>query len=265
MSTLRSPILTIHERIHDVVRINVRRLAFWFVVASIALLVAARSHASELVQVTLTPDREQLTVGDPVQLTLSINHPVGYQVIIPQLDRLWGDFEVRSQSQATTMVNGEGTQTTQQMIEVTLFDLGEFQTPELPLTIRDDAGGLSEEVVPSVALTVNPALAEDDTDLRDIKPQASLAVPPPWLWLAGGLVAAVLVVVGGWWGYRTWQGRPFGLAPAVDNRPAWQVAYDELERIQGLGLLERGRFKDYYTLVTDCLRTYLAQPTYGRP
>jgi hypothetical protein len=211
------------------------------------------------VQVTLTPDKESLTVGDPIQLTLSINHPVGYQVIIPQLDRQWGDFEVRSQSQATTMVNDEGTQTTRQIIEVALFDLGEFQTPELPLTISDGVGGLFEEVVPSVALTVNPTLAADDTTLRDIKPQVSLAVPPPWLWLAGGLVAAALVVVGGWWGYRTWQGRPFGLAPAVDKRLPWQVAYDELERIRGLGLLEQGRFKEYYTLVTDCLRTYLAQ------
>jgi hypothetical protein len=110
-----------------------------------------------------------------------------------------------------------------------------------------------------VALTVNPALAEDDTALRDIKPQASLAVPPPWPWLAGGLVAAVLAAVVGWWGYRTWQGRRFGLAPVADNRPPWQVAYHELERIQGLGLLEQGRFKEYYTLVTDCLRTYLAQ------
>jgi hypothetical protein len=211
------------------------------------------------VQVTLTPDRESLTVGDPVQLTLSINHPAGYQVIIPQLGRLWGDFEVLSQSQATTVVNDEGTQTTQQIIEVALFDLGEFQTPELPVTISDGAGGLFEEVVPSVALAVNPTLADDDTTLRDIKPQASLAVPPLWPWLAGGLVATALMVVGGWWGYRTWQGMPFGRAPAVDNRPPWQVAYDELERIRGLGLLEQGRFKEYYTLVTGCLRTYLAQ------
>jgi hypothetical protein len=43
----------------------------------------------------------------------------------------------------------------------------------------------------------------------------------------------------------------------VDNRPPWQVAYDELARIEGLGLLDQRRFKEYYTLVTDCLRAYL--------
>ena len=31
-------------------------------------------------------------------------------------------------------------------------------------------------------------------------------------------------------------------------------------RIEGLRLPEQGRFKQYYTLVTDCLRAYLEQP-----
>jgi hypothetical protein len=30
-----------------------------------------------------------------------------------------------------------------------------------------------------------------------------------------------------------------------------------LARIEGLGLLDQGRVKEYYTLVTDCLRTFL--------
>jgi len=63
--------------------------------------------------------------------------------------------------------------------------------------------------------------------------------------------------VAGWWAYRRWQGKPFGPVAAVDNRPAWQVAHDELARIEGLGLLEQGRFKEYYSLITDCLRAYL--------
>jgi hypothetical protein len=43
----------------------------------------------------------------------------------------------------------------------------------------------------------------------------------------------------------------------VDHRLPYQVAYDELARIQGLHLPGKGHFKEYYTLVTDCLRNYL--------
>jgi hypothetical protein len=188
---------------------------------------------------------------------LEVNHPAGYQVIIPKLEQVWGPLEVRGQSQATTIANDDGTETTGQIIEATLFGLGEFQTPELALTLGDVAGGLIEVIVPATTLKVVPTLAEDDNELRDIKPQAGLQVPSPVAWIVGGLLLAAVAAVVGWWAYRRWQGKPFGLAPAVDNRPAWQVALDELDRIEGLGLLEMAKFKEYYTLMTDTLRTYL--------
>ncbi len=213
--------------------------------------------AAEGIEVTLTPDREELTVGDPVQLTLEVTHPVGYQVILPKLEQAWGPFEVRGQSQATTTANDDGTETTRQTIQVTLFDLGEFETPELQFGVSDGAGQVSEETVPSISLTVVPTLAEDDSDLRDIKPQAALNVPPIWPWIVGGVLLAALAGTAGWWAYRRRQGKPFGLAPAVDSRPAWQVAFDSLDSIDAMDLLEKGRLKEYYTLVTDTLRTYL--------
>jgi hypothetical protein len=233
---------------------RMRFLSLW--VAALLVLLAVPVQAADGVQITLTPDRNELTVGDPIQLTLEVTHPADTQVIIPKLDQVWGDLEVRGQSQATTEANDDGTVTTRQTIEATLFNLGEFETPPLPLTITDDAGQVREETAPAVSLTVVSTLAPEDNELRDIKPQAGLAVPATWPWIVGGLLLAVTVAVAGWWAYRRWRGVPF-LPPVVDNRPAWQVAYDELIRIEGLGLLEQGRFKEYYTLVTDCLRTYL--------
>jgi hypothetical protein len=220
------------------------------------VLLVAPVQAADGVDVSLTADRNELTVGEPVQLTLEVTHPAGYQVVIPKLDPMWGDLEVRHQSPTTTLANDDGTETTRQTIGVTLFNLGDFYTGELFLTISDGAGQVFEEVVPPVPLTVVPTLAEDDNDLRDIKPQAGMLTPATWPWIAGGVLLALGLAVAGWWAYRRWRGEPF-LPPIVDNRPAWGVAYDELARIEGLGLLEQGRFKRHYTLVTDCLRTYL--------
>ena len=218
---------------------------------------AAPVLAAEGIEVTLTPDREELTVGDPVQLTLEVTHPTGYQVILPKLEQAWGPFEVRSQSQATTTANDDGTETTRQTIEVTLFDLGEFETPELRFGVSNGAGQVSDETVPSISLMVVPTLAEDDNNLRDIKPQAALTVPPVWPWIVGGVLLAAVAAVVGWWAYRRRQGKPFGLAPAVDNRPVWQVAFDTLDSIEGMGLVGQERFKEHYTLVADALRAYL--------
>jgi hypothetical protein len=213
--------------------------------------------AAEGIAVTLTPDKQELAVGDPVQLTLEVTHPAGYQVILPKLEQAWGPFEVRGQSQATTTANDDGTETTRQTIQATLFDLGKFETPELQFGVSDGARQVSEEKAPSISLTVVPTLAEDDNNLRDIKPQAALTVPPIWPWIVGGVLLAAMAAVMGWWAYRRRQGKPFGLAPAVDNRPAWQVAFDTLDEIERTDLLQRGRFKEYYTQITDTLRTYL--------
>ena len=231
-----------------------QKQALILIITIVALLTTALpAWAAGPVSVTLTADKNELTVGDPVKLTLEVDHPAETHVIIPPLDKTWGDVEVRSQSKAETVDNGDGTQTTRETIEVTLFAPGEFQTPPLPVTLSDSSGQTTEEVAAPVSLVVTPVLAEGDTTLDDIRPQVGLDVPAAWPMILTGVVLAVVVVGGSFWLYRRWRsGR--GL---FDNRPPYQVALDELARVEGLKLAEQGQFKQHYSLVTDCLRTYL--------
>ncbi|HXV42660.1 MAG TPA: hypothetical protein VEC96_06325 [Anaerolineae bacterium] len=235
-----------------------RKLVFLaFLLIVVMALLALPAQAAEGLKATLAASQTELTVGDPVQLTLAVTHPAGSQVIIPKLDQQWGQFEVQSQSPVTTVANPDGSQTTTQTITVTLFDLGSFETPALPLTISTGQGQVTEETVPPVSLTVTPTRAQDDTALKDIRPQADLKVPSQWPLLAAALLAVLAVAGGGWWLYRRWRGQP--LFGAGANRPAYQVAFAELARIAALRLPDQGQFKEHYTLVTDCLRTYLEQ------
>jgi hypothetical protein len=220
------------------------------------MAMALPARAADGIQITLTANQSELTVGDPVELTLEVHHPAGYQVIIPQLEDNWGPFEVKGQSQATTIANDDGTETTYQIITVTVFDLGDFETPALPLTISDGNGAVVEELTPPVALTVIPTLSEDDSALKDIRPQVGMKVPSVLPWVMGGWLVAAVLVGSGWWLYRRWRGGHL-FAPVIDNRPPYQVAFDELDRIRGLRLPDKGCFKEHYTLVTDCLRTYI--------
>jgi len=227
-----------------------------FLIIIVLVTLVGTVRAAGGVEVTLTPSQDQLAVGDPVALTLQVIHPAGTQVIIPKLDQTWGNFEVREQSPATTSPTDDGTETTRQTITVTLFDLGTFETPTLPLTISDGSGQITEATVPAVSLTVNPLRAEEDSTLRDIRPQADMALPSMLPTLMTGLILATVGAGSGWWLYRRWRTKN-GLGTVVDNRPPYQVAYDELDRIAGLNLPAQGQFKAHYTLVTDCLRAYL--------
>ena len=225
-------------------------------VVSVLVLMVAPVEAAGGVTAILTPNQTELAVGDPVELTLTVTHPADTQVIIPPLEKTWGPFEVRGQSQATTVDNGDGTATTQQIITVTLFDLGTFETPALPLTLSNGSGQVAEESVVPISLTVNSILAEGDTQLKDIRPQASMDVPFPWPMVATGLVVLAVAIAGAWWLVHRLR-KNGTLGRTVDNRPPFQVAFDELDRIDGMGLPEKGQFKAHYTLVTDVLRQYL--------
>lgn len=219
----------------------------------VLLLVAAGPAAAQpagLVTATLSIPDGQFTVGDPVQLTLAVTHPAGYQVILPQIAPAWGDFTVVSQSPATTIANGDGTETTTAAIDVRLFQPGSFSTPGLEISVTDGQGNLQNVMAAPTAVTIASVLQASDAELRDIKPQASLPLPAIWPWIVAGLAAVTALAAA-----IVWRGRR--QKAAVDNRLPHEVALDGLAIIEGMRLPAQGRFKEHTTLVSDIVRVYV--------
>jgi hypothetical protein len=73
------------------------------------------------------------------------------------------------------------------------------------------------------------------------------------LWASGGLVVgAILAYIV----YR-WLTRPKPVPPPPPPRPPWEVALERLDETRHAGLLEVGRFGEYFDRVSDAMRTYL--------
>lgn len=228
-----------------------------------SLLLSALSAGGILAQgsieTTLTAEPAEATVGDPVALTLSVIHPTGYFVIVPALDMQWGDFAVVGQSPATTADNGDGTETTTVVYDTRLFAPGTFVTPALSYTVTDGAGNLYEFTTQPVGVTIKSVLAEGDTELRDIKPQAEIPTAT-WLYLlAGGLL---LAAVGGGLFWLARRRKPVPVA--VDNRTPYERALDDLAQAESLNLPAEGRFNEHYTLVSEGVRRFMGA-TYHIP
>jgi hypothetical protein len=214
----------------------------------IALFVVGMASAQASASVTIIPSTDNVTVGDPVELTVTVNHPAGTQVLMPQLDPNWGSFVVRSQSPVDTVDNGDGTATTTQIIDVRLFAPGAFETPPLNVTIADSGGQITEATAPPIPITVTSVLVAGDTELRDIKPQATLPGTLTWPAFIAAIGAFIAAIV--WFVARR-------VKEAFDNRLPHEVALDTLIAVEKEGLPENGRFKEHYTLITDALRTYV--------
>lgn len=238
------------------------RILFPLVVAALFVLAAPLVVSAEsLVTASLSADAGEFTVGDPVRLTLSVTHPPGYQVILPQLESSWGDFLIQAQSVGSTMTNADGNEVTTQVIDARLFSPGEYTTPPLTITVSDEAGQLSYFSADPIPVTISSVLVEGDTDLRDIKPQAALPYVNYLPWIVG--IGALGLLAGGivfWYRHRRKQ---LALAD-VDNRLPHEVALDELDRVEQLDLPKTDRFKEHYTLISDCIRVYM-EMTYHFP
>jgi hypothetical protein len=217
----------------------------------------AAAQESSPVTATLSAPDGQLTVGDPIRLTLALTHPAGYQVILPTLPDAWGDLTVAGLSPATTTANADGSETTTLLIDARLFQPGDFNTPPLEVSVTDGQGGLQKVMAAPAALSIASVLQEGDMALRDIKPQAVLPLPAVWPWIAAGMAAAAVFAI------LVWQARRRQKV-AVDNRLAHEVALDGLTIIEGLRLPEQGRFKEHTTLVSDTVRVYIER-RYGVP
>ena len=231
------------------------------IITILLFVIVGTTAAQEPITATISTPAQAATVGDPVELTVTITHPEGYYVLPPALETGWEQFVIADQTPATTVSNRDGSATTIFTIDARVFAPGEYATPPLVLSVTDGAGELNEVIAAPIPVSIQSVLVEGDTELRDIKPQAELPYTN-WLpWIIGGILLAVLLGGGFLWRKR----RQARLALAmVDNRLPHEVALDELERIEGLHLPQNGRFKEYYTFVSDTVRFYI-EKSYGVP
>jgi hypothetical protein len=237
----------------------------------LALAAAPTAAAQEPgpVNAVLRADEAQATIGDPIQLTLVITHPAGYQAILPDVGQAWGavpnpeaaaptDWAVVSQSPATITDNGDGTETTTAVVDARLFTTGTVTTPPLEVAVTDGGGNLARVTFEPATITIASVLAPGGADLRDIKPQAGLRTVPVALIASAALLAAVAVLATLLW-RRSRQPQP-----VIDRRLPHQRALDELAAIEAMALPAEGRYKEHYTLVSYTVRTYVEQ-RYGVP
>ena len=221
---------------------------------------AAQTASSLAVRISFTADRPEMTVGDVAILSLVVSHPDDLVVVLPRLEREWGPFEVQAQTSVQTISLSDGVKTIAKQFQVALFSPGAFETPDLPISIRNSDGSMEQVYPDPVELTANSVLAGPDEELKDIRPLADLSTPlwkrPAALVLAGLVVVGISVAVG-FYVYRRSRRQVSAAVQQTDSRKPWEVAHQELDRIGRLDLPESGDFKEHYTLVAGTLRTYL--------
>lgn len=206
---------------------------------------------------TATVDSNTIPIGGALGLHLEVRHPANVPIIWPPLTEALEGLEVTSRADSSLEQSADGI-TERMTFVLTGFDSGTYYIPPLPFRYRTaEDTALKAALTSAIPITVRNVPVDTSQDLRDIKPP--LGVPITFAELLPYLLGLLGVLVIGYLVYYYMKKRKLGekLIPEAPPRPAHEVALEALRSLDAEKLWQRGKVKDYYSQLTDIVRTYI--------
>ena len=223
----------------------------------VLLLLISAQVAVAQVSVKASIDSSLILIGKQSHLIFEVTQPRDVKVGFPQFaDTLQKGIIIVQKSKPDTVKLDRNRLKVMQALTITSFDTALYYIPPFKFAAGNDT-------VQSAALSLKVISYSIDTTTQTIF-DIKKVFAPPFDWghffrLVGliTLILLILVVVAFiLWKYAFKKTIPF-IAKTTPKLPPYQVALNELDRIQKLKLWQQGREKEYYTLLTDTIRTYI--------
>ena len=205
------------------------------------------------VQAGATLDRDSITVGDVVRLTVRIRGPRNATINFPAAVDSLGPVQ---SLEPPVVRNGADTADASDRIAVyrlAAWDVGALQIKLGDVLVQTDDDE-RRVALPLPTLFVRSVLPAD-TAKRIPKPARALLeprAPVPWWWWLAAAIAALILGLGIWWWRRR---RRAALGPTGDPFADAESAFDRVEKLRLVDAGEPGR---HAALMTDVARRYLA-------
>jgi len=248
--------------------------AFRYIAALVILLAALAALAPSTVAaqpetpvtVRAGVDRDRVTVGDRMTLTVVLEHDAAVTPDVLSDTTAFGPFEVLAAEPPQERTLEGGRVETTLVFTVAAFATGDLQIPAIAIPYTDATGNPAVATAPAIPISVASVIPADQppTDIRDLKPQLSVPGGAPAYLRPLVIAAAAVIALGLALLLARLLRRRRAPTPASPPASTEDEARAELERIAGLGLPEGGGHKEHYRLVGSCVRRYLTD-CYGFP
>ena len=207
-------------------------------------------------QLKVTVDATEVTIGDIVTLSVTVQHPSSTKLAFPSVEESLGEWIVRSVSRSPLRKLKDGIEEDSLKVQLTVYKTGEFEIPALEVELVKSTGEKSILVSQPIKIKVESVLAENEQDLKDLKPQAEIAADyKPFLLLLAALASIVFLV------YRLIniiKRRKNTLAAEVkDSRPPEQIAREAIQLLLSRKLVEHGFLKEFYLELSEIVKRYI--------
>jgi hypothetical protein len=218
--------------------------------AAIVVAVTGAGAGSPVDVRTELPAVDSVTVGERIRIVHRFLYPDSLTMRVPgEIDP--GTCRLLSVDWSEEKQDG----TTEKTAELSLItlDLEAARLPAIAAGFVTPSGDTLIAFAEEIVIPVRSLAAGADGP-KPLKEQW-IAPADYTKWLLAGLALLVAVAALVWWIRR--RARRQEQTPPEPKLPADYIALTELTRIEKMNLLDAGRFKQYYTLITDVVRRYL--------
>jgi len=206
--------------------------------------------------ISVALDKQTITLGDPVNFTLTIRYDSTLRLISPAIGATLGNLTVLKDSTAVDGTIVDGRKLYERHVRVTAFETGDQWAPSLSGELVDTDGVSTEWQTDSLSLSVQSMLGDlnpDSVDIQGLKSQYEVPIST-WLWWAISAFI-LLAAVASWWFFRRRRRiEEEATAPVI---PAWESALGSLQgmREEIDPATDGGRV--WYFRLSEILRRYL--------
>lgn len=236
-----------------------KKLALFALILLISPLVSLANVGPISLKASL--DSAHIIMGKQTTLHIEIvdNNGVNGALPILDADTIIAEIEVISKSQADTIDLENNRRQINQDIIIQSFDSGLYTIPPIQYIVGKDTFKANP-----LALKVIPVSVDS---LQTIHGQADVIYPnsrwydflPDFItdyW--GWILVVIIIILGAILALLLYKKKlPIALTPAQKEIPPYELAIQLLERLRDEKLCERGQEKEFYTRLTDILRSYI--------
>jgi hypothetical protein len=216
------------------------------------------NSAAQGIQIKAEFDTSAILIGDQIHLNIFIDQPQAIKITFPNLsDSLVSKVEILSASKTDTGFIGNGRLKLIKRYLITSFDSGVYQIPAM--TFEFQSGTFHDSILTNpLVLVVNTIPIKDAKKIFDIK--KLIAVPYtfdeflPYILIGLGCILIALLVI--YIVLRIKQKKPIFFFQKPPE-PAHLRAFRELEKLKGEKLWQQNLVKQYFTRLTEIVRTYI--------
>lgn len=235
------------------------RLIFIKIWITLALALTVFQMQAQRIKATARIDSTDVLIGDQMNIELELEKPKDIRVDFPDVGETLSEYvEVIRKSAIDTAELENDYQKLLQRLVITSFDSGAHRIPPFRFKLhydgRIDSIESNDLIIKVYTMPIDTTRGPTDIKMPYAAP-VTLKEVLPWLFAIILVAASVFFIV--YYIQRKKQNLPLFSLPSKPKEPPHIVALRELDRIKNEKIWQKGKIKEFYSQITDVVRTYI--------